>query len=359
MPRILAMAFRNVWRTSPMFPPSAIRTSAMGGWLARAGQDHADIVEDRGDRGVRFVHGYLDCVDAGKGCQDGVGHGAGGAFQQLVIGVLEGRRRGRHHVGVGHGIGETISPRGFREVGGKLEVDHEPLADFGLMVHDAVAGMDDDAGDEDQIGHALSSIARATRSACTVSATSWVRMIRAPPLTAIRCAAIEPPIRCCGSDGPTELMKRLRDAPTSSGNPKRRSSSRRASAVMLCSWVLPKPMPGSSTMRSAEMPALAAISSERSKKAAISFMISRPASALSRLCMMTTGTLRLATSAAISRSRCRPQTSLAMVAPASSAQATTADFMLSIDTGIPSETISGRIGCRRFSSSAAGTGCAP
>ena len=51
----------------------------------------------------------------------------------------------------------------------KFEVDHETLADFGLVFHDAVAGMDHDAGDEDHIGHVLSSIAAATRSACTVS----------------------------------------------------------------------------------------------------------------------------------------------------------------------------------------------
>ena len=49
---------------------------------------------------------------------------------------------------------------------------------------------------------------------------------------------------------------------------------------MLCSGVLPKPMPGSSTILSGEMPAFAAISSERAKKAAISFMMSMAASTL-------------------------------------------------------------------------------
>ena len=78
---------------------------------------------------------------------------------------------------------------------GQFEIDDETLPDLGLMLHHAMAGMDDDAGDEDRIGHRLSSIAAATRSACTVSATSWVRMIRAPRLAAMRCAAIEPPSR--------------------------------------------------------------------------------------------------------------------------------------------------------------------
>ena len=43
-------------------------------------------------------------------------------------------------------------------------------------------------------------------------------------------------------------MKRLREAPTSSGRPNDLSSASRAMAVMLCSGVLPKPMPGSSTI---------------------------------------------------------------------------------------------------------------
>src|SRR6267378_3079746 len=327
--------------------------------LSRARQDHADILEDRGDRRVRLVHPDLDRADARERRQDGIGDGAGRAFEQLVIGILEGRRRGRHHVGIGHGIGEAVGARGFRQIRGKFEIDHKTLSDLGLMFHHAMAGMDHDAGDEDHIGHCLSSIAAATRSACTVSDTSWVRMIRAPAFAAARWAAIEPPRRWWGSDGVTALIKRLRDAPTSSGRPNTRSSSSRASAVMLCSGVLPKPMPGSSTMLPGKIPAFAAVSSERAKKAAISFMMSISASTLSRLCMTITGALRAANSLAMSGSRCRPQTSLAMAAPASRAQATTADFMLSIDTGIPRETTSANIGRKRFSSSSAETGCAP
>ena len=65
------------------------------------------------------------------------------------------------------------------------------------------------------------SIAALTRSACTVSATSCARTIAAPFWTASRWAAIEPPMRSSGGDGVTELMKRLREAPTRSGRPKR------------------------------------------------------------------------------------------------------------------------------------------
>src|SRR4029077_7293586 len=136
---------------------------------------------------------------------------------------------------IGHGVGEAVGMRGFRQIDRELEVDHEALPDLGFVFHHAMAGMDDNAGDEDGIAHSRSLIAAATRNACTVSATSCVRMIRAPRWAAIRCAAIEPPRRCCGSDGVTVLMKRLREAPTSSGRPKTLSLRRGAHAIMLSS----------------------------------------------------------------------------------------------------------------------------
>jgi len=40
--------------------------------LPGAHQHHADIVEDRGDRGMRLVHRDLDRTDARKRRQDGV-----------------------------------------------------------------------------------------------------------------------------------------------------------------------------------------------------------------------------------------------------------------------------------------------
>src|SRR5438445_7752683 len=214
MPQILAIAFWNVARTSPTLPPSAIRTSAMRRLRPRARQDYPDIVENRSDRRVRLMNGDLDRADAGKRPQYRVGNGAGRAFQQLIIGILESSGGGCDHIGIGHGIGETIGARGIRQIGKEFEIDHEPLPDLGLMFHHAMAGMDDDAGDKDTIGHRLSQIAAATRSACTVSDTSWVRMIRAPPFAATTWAAIDPPSRRSGSDGTTELIKRFRDAPT-------------------------------------------------------------------------------------------------------------------------------------------------
>ncbi len=82
-------------------------------------------------------------------------------------------------------------------------------------------------------------------------------------------------------------------------------------------------------------------------------------SELSRLCMTMTGTPRLATSGAMSGSRCRPQTSLTIAAPWSSAQAAVVAFWVSIDTGRPSVTAAGSTGASRAFSSAALTGCMP
>src|SRR3954454_19607088 len=162
MPQIWAIAFWNVARTSPTLPPSAIRTLAMSG-VPRTRQHDSDVVEDRGDRRMRLVHGDLDRTDAGKERQDGTGHRAGRALQQLVIGVLESRGGRRHDVGVRHGVGEPVAARWFRQIGIELEVDDKTLADLGLVLHHAVAGMDRQAGYEDRIGHGFFSIAWATR----------------------------------------------------------------------------------------------------------------------------------------------------------------------------------------------------
>src|SRR5262249_20817424 len=124
-------------------------------------------------------------------------------------------------------------------------------------------------GDNDA-GHAVAPIAVMTRRACTVAATSWARMIVAPCSIARIWAASDPPSRWSGGVGTTALMRRLREAPTRSGRPNVFRRSSRAIAIMLCSAVLPKPMPGSSTMKSRGMPARAAVASGRSEKAALS-----------------------------------------------------------------------------------------
>src|SRR6516164_4749978 len=257
---------------------------------------------------------------------------------------------------VGNGVDHLVRAGCRGQIDFEVEIKRESLPHLGLVRHHAVIGMQYQSSYENSVTHRTASIAALTRSAWTVSATSCARTIAAPALTASRCAAIDPPMRSSGGEGVTELMKRLREAPTSSGKPNDLNSASRARQMMLCSGVLPKPMPGSSTILSRAMPARAAISSERVKKAITSATISTAGSAASRLCITITGTRRLATSGAMSGSFCRPQTSLTIAAPWSSAQAAIEALMVSIDTGRPSLTTSGRTGASRAFSSSTDTG---
>src|SRR5260370_20557035 len=90
---------------------------------------------------------------------------------------------------------ELVGARSRGEVDVEHEVEVEGLPDLRLVLHHAVISVQRKPGDEDGIGHLALPMAAATRSACTVSAPSCVRMIAAPPPTARRSAAIDPPSR--------------------------------------------------------------------------------------------------------------------------------------------------------------------
>src|SRR5262249_51380827 len=171
--------------------------------------------------------------------------GAGGSFDQAIAARRERLRRRLDDARIGHRVDQFVARRRVGEVDRELEIDDEPLPDLLLVRHDAMMGVDEKTLDEDGVAHDRSRSAAATLSACTVSATSCTRRIAAPWRTEARCAAIDPPIRRSGGAGETASMKRLREAPTSSGSPNDASQPRRAIASMLCSAVLPKPMPGS------------------------------------------------------------------------------------------------------------------
>src|SRR6476469_3962543 len=338
----------------PTFPPRASSASTM----ATSHQRDTDIFERRGNRRVRFVDRDPHRAHARKIRQHGIGDAAGGRLDEAVSLAAEGFGRAIHDLVVGHRIDHLVRAGGGRQVDFKIEVEQEGLPHLGLVRHDAMIGMQGQTFDENPVTHRTASIAALTRSAWTVSETSWARTIAAPDWTANRCAAIDPPMRSCGGEGVTELMKRLREAPTSSGKPKDLNPANRARQMILCSGVLPKPIPGASTILSRAMPARAAISSERVKKAFTSAAISMPGSAASRLCITITGTLRFATSGAMSLSFCSPQTSFMIAAPWSSAQAAVEALMVSIDTGTPSLTTSGTTVANRAFSSSADTGTA-
>ena len=54
----------------------------------------------------------------------------------------EGAGRGLGDRGVGDGIGELVGARGVRQIERELEIEHEALADLGLVLHHAVMGVD-------------------------------------------------------------------------------------------------------------------------------------------------------------------------------------------------------------------------
>src|SRR5215475_12012532 len=101
MPQMWVIAFRNVARTSPTLPPSAMIALPMQWRMAVAGQHHADIVEDRIDRRVRLVDGDFDRAYPGKRGKNGIRHGARRTLQELVVLVLEGGRRRCDHLRIG------------------------------------------------------------------------------------------------------------------------------------------------------------------------------------------------------------------------------------------------------------------
>ena len=115
--------------------------------------------------------------DLGEAVEDGVGDRAGGGFDQAVAPAAERPARHVDDLVVADGMRELVRARGLREVDIEREVELERLADLGLVLHHAVVGVQREPGDEDGVGHRAPPMAAATLSACTVSATSWVRTI--------------------------------------------------------------------------------------------------------------------------------------------------------------------------------------
>ncbi len=134
----------------------------------------------------------------GKRCQHGVGDRAGGGFDQPIAARAERLARRLDDRVVGNRVLELVAARGGVEIDIEHEIEPEGLPDLGLVLHDAVIGVQRQSVDEDRVAHRARLIAAATASACTVGATSWTRMMAAPFSTAIRCAASEPPSRSLG-----------------------------------------------------------------------------------------------------------------------------------------------------------------
>src|SRR5215472_8021346 len=183
------MARSSVSRTSPILPPSATSASAMV--LAVAYDGDPDAGKSRRDRGMRLVHGDPHPQNLREPLEDGFGDRAGRGLDQPTPTGAERLARDLNDLVIAHGVRELVGARSR----GEIDVELEGLPDLGLVLHHAVISVQRQPGDEDGIGHRALPMAAATRSACTVSATSWVRMIAAPPATARRWAAIDPPSR--------------------------------------------------------------------------------------------------------------------------------------------------------------------
>src|SRR5882672_4665447 len=187
----IAIARASVARTSPTLLPSASSASAMAG--ARDGD--ADVRECGGDRRMRLVNRYPHRRHFCKAREDRIGDRAGGGLDQPIALGAERPARDLDDLVVADRVGELVGVRSGRKIDVEDEIELEGLPDLGLVLHHAVIGVQREAGNEDGVGHRASRMAFATRNACTVSATSWVRTIVAPFSTATRWLTIEPPRR--------------------------------------------------------------------------------------------------------------------------------------------------------------------
>src|SRR5215510_9238667 len=187
----IAIARASVVRTSPRLPPSASSASAM----ARARDGDTDVRECGGDRRMRLVNGHPHRRHFCKAFEDRIGNRTGRGLDQPIALGAERPARELDDLVVADRVGELVGARSGREINVEDEIELEGLPDLGLMLHHAVIGVQREARNKDGVGHRASRMARATRSACTVSATSWVRTIVAPFSTATRWLTIDPPMR--------------------------------------------------------------------------------------------------------------------------------------------------------------------
>src|SRR5690606_38641939 len=116
-----------------------------------------------------------------------------------------------------HRIRNVVALRRGGEFHVELDIQNETLAELLLGLVHAMLGEQHEPRNFDFAVHQRAlRIASATRSACTVSATSWTRTISAPARTASTLPAIEPPSRRSGGAGDTVSINRFRERPMSS-----------------------------------------------------------------------------------------------------------------------------------------------
>src|SRR5262249_4343276 len=127
--------------------------------------------------------------------EDGLRDRAGRGFDQPIATGAKRLARDLDDLVVAHRMRELVGARSRGEVDVEHEVEVEGLPDLGLVLHHAVISVQCKPGDDDGMGHRAPPMAAATGKAGGVWGTSWVGMIVAPPATARRWAAIDPPSR--------------------------------------------------------------------------------------------------------------------------------------------------------------------
>ena len=143
------------------------------------------------------------------------GDRAGRGLDQPIAPSAKRLARDLDHLVVAHGVRKLVGARGLGQIDVEREVELERLPDLGLVLHHAVIGMQRKPAHEHRVGHCALRMAAFTRSACTVSATSWVRMIAAPPADRQEMSgdrSAEPPVGRGGRNLVDEALARGADA---------------------------------------------------------------------------------------------------------------------------------------------------
>src|SRR4029079_4143865 len=233
-------------RPSRILLPSPRRASDM--WSTRACDAHPYVGKARWYRSVRFVHCHAHACHLLECIENRLRDRASRGLDQPVTTTAKRLAREGYHRVIADRMGELVGSGRGSQIKLKYEIERKSLADLRFVRHHPMMRVQRKGADKHSIRHPALQMAAPTRSACTVSWTSWTRTMLAPFVTARRCAAIDPPSRRPGSAGATLAMKRLREEPTRRGSRKHCNSASLAIAIMLCSGFFPNPMPGSSTI---------------------------------------------------------------------------------------------------------------
>src|SRR5918999_269045 len=248
-----------------------------------------DLLDRQRDRGLRL--GGLDADALGTELGgEAVGDHRAQPLERLVRALLRDQRDHLADLAVVDRVLDAVGDQRVRLADVEAHVEHQALPDLSLGRRDAVMGVerqpDDLDGDPDLgallvvivvvqvvvvvlvgVGGHLANVAAAPARASAVAATSWTRNTRAPRSKAITLVATVACTRSVTSRPVRRPRKLLRLVPMTIGRPRGGSSSSRRRSSRLWSSGFPKPIPGSSWIRSSGTPALVAAARRSSRKA--------------------------------------------------------------------------------------------